>query len=304
MVLFPLKLSSKEVHAYSEFRKPLKMPPKSLSIPEIHGHRGCRGLRPENTLAGFLHALELRVDVLELDVIISADEQVVVSHEPWLSAAICQDAAGKRIHPTSEREHNLFQMPYAAIRRYDCGSICNPRFPQQQPEAAYKPLLQEVIMKANTYAQELGRPLPFFSIEIKSSPAGDGIFHPSPPHFVELVLVVVRATGIAARTTLLSFDKRVLQAARNQVSALPLCLLVEDEQPLAEHLNELGFVPAVYGPEHRLVNEKLVAEVHTCGMRLIPWTVNEPAEMQRLIALGVDGITTDYPDRLVGLLLQ
>jgi glycerophosphoryl diester phosphodiesterase len=246
--------------------------------------------------------LELGVDALELDVVISADEQVVVSHEPWLSAAICRDAAGHQIDPATERLHNLFQMPYAAIRRCDCGSIPNPRFPDQQLEPAYKPLLQEVITKANDYAQQLGQPLPFFNIEIKSSPAGDNTFHPPPTRFVELILAVVHAAGIAARTTLLSFDKRALQAARNQASALDLCLLVEDDQPLAEHLGELGFVPAVYGPEHNLVDAKLVAEVHAHGMRLIPWTVNEPTDMQRLVTLGVDGITTDYPDLLVRLL--
>ncbi|MBC6608273.1 glycerophosphodiester phosphodiesterase [Hymenobacter sp. BT188] len=280
------------------------MPPKPLILPEVHGHRGCRGLRPENTLAGFLYALELGVDALELDVVISADEQVVVSHEPWLSAAICRDAAGERIDPASERLHNLFLMPYAAIRPCDCGSVRNPRFPHQLLNAAYKPLLQEVIAEANRYAQYLGRPLPFFSIEIKSSLAGDGILHPSPPRFVELVSAVVHAADVAKRTTLLSFDKRVLQAARNQVPYLPLCLLVEDAHPLADHLRELGFVPAVYGPEHRLVDEKLVAKAHTHGMRIIPWTVNEPADMQRLLTLGVDGITTDYPDLLVGLLLR
>jgi glycerophosphoryl diester phosphodiesterase len=280
------------------------MLPKPLLIPEIHGHRGCRGLRPENTLAGFLYALELGVDALELDVVISADEQVVVSHEPWLSATICRDAAGQLIDPAGERQHNLFQMPYAAINRCDCGSLRHPRFPDQQSEAAYKPLLREVIKMANNHAQQLGRPLPFFSIEIKSSPAGDGKFHPAPAHFVELVSAVIHAADIAERTTLLSFDKRVLQAARNQVSSLPLCLLVEDTQQLAEHLNELGFVPPVYGPEYILVDEKLVAEAHARGMRIIPWTVNQPADMQRLITLGVDGITTDYPDRLVRLLLR
>jgi glycerophosphoryl diester phosphodiesterase len=117
------------------------------------------------------------------------------------------------------------------------------------------------------------------------------------------VLAVIKASAIAHRTTLMSFDMRVLQAARVQASAMPLCLLVEDRRPLDEHLHELGFMPEVYGPEHHLVDENLVYEIHSRGMRLIPWTVNEPVEMQRLIAFGVDGITTDYPDRL-GPLLQ
>jgi glycerophosphoryl diester phosphodiesterase len=275
------------------------MPPSRSTLrPEIHGHRGCRGLRPENTLSAFLHALELGVDALELDVVISADEQVVVSHEPWMSAAICRDREGAPIEVEAERRHNLFQLPYALIRQYDCGLTRHPRFPEQRSEPAYKPLLHDVIGATSAYAHQLGRPLPKFSIEIKSSPSSDGHFHPSPARFVELVLTVVKATGIAPRTTILSFDKRVLQAVRTQAVDLPVCLLVEDQRPLLEHLHELGFVPTVYGPGYDLVNEKLLSEVRALGLKLVPWTVNEQTDMERFIALGVDGITTDFPNRL------
>jgi glycerophosphoryl diester phosphodiesterase len=279
------------------------MPPSSSAFrPEIHGHRGCRGLRPENTLPAFLHALDLGVDALELDVVISADEQVVVSHEPWMSAAICRDREGAPIEAEAERRHNLFQLPYALIRQYDCGLTRHPRFPKQQSEPAYRPLLREVIDTTNAYAHRLSRPLPKFSIEIKSTPSGDGYFHPSPSRFVELVLGVIKAADITASSTILSFDKRVLRAVRTQAADLPVCLLVEDQRPLVEHLHELGFVPDVYGPEYGLLDEKLLSEIRAHGLKLVPWTVNEQADMQRLIALGVDGITTDYPDRLQLLL--
>ena len=269
---------------------------------EVHGHRGCRGLRPENTLPAFLHATRLGTDVLEMDVVLSADGQVVVSHEPWFAAAICRDPAGQPLDPAHEQTHKLYQLPYAAIRAYDCGSTRHPDFPRQQVGAAPKPLLREVFPAVEQLAARLGRPAVQYSIEIKCSPTGDGIDHPLPGRMVAAVGAVVRAAGVAGRVRLLSFDKRVLQAARQQLPALPLCLLVEDFQPLQAHLSELGFVPATYGPMQELVTPALAAEAGALTMRLVPWTVNTAANMRRLLQLPVSGITTDYPDLLLRLL--
>jgi glycerophosphoryl diester phosphodiesterase len=259
-------------------------------------------LRPENTMPGFLHALSLGVDVLELDVVISADNQVVVSHEPWFSSAICRLPSGLPIPSGSEQEHNLYQLPYSAIKQYDCGLTPHPGFPFQQPVAAVKPLLSDVLTQVSASAQTMGRALPRFSIEIKSEPAGDGVFHPAPARFVQLVMEVVLASEFQDRTTLLSFDSRILQVAHTQYPTVPLCLLVEDEIPLSTHLQQLGFIPAVYGPRFSLVTAELVAAVHVLGMRIIPWTVNEPDAMKALLTMHVDGLTTDYPDRLLSLL--
>ena len=269
---------------------------------EVHGHRGCRGLRPENTLPAFLHATRLGVDVLEMDVVLSADGEVVVSHEPWFAAAICRDPAGRTIDSTHEQQHKIYRLPYAAIRAYDCGSTRHPDFPQQQLEAAPKPLLREVFVAVEQLAARLGRPAVQYSIEIKCSPTGDGIDHPLPGPMVAAVGAVVRAANVAGRVRLLSFDKRVLQAARQQLPALPLCLLVEDLRPLPVHLIELGFVPAIYGPMQELVTPILAAEAGALAMQLVPWTVNTEVDMRRLLQLPVSGITTDYPDCLLRLL--
>jgi len=269
---------------------------------EVHGHRGCRGLRPENTLPAFLYALELGVDTLELDVVISADEQVVVSHEPWLSAALCRDADGQPITPNQEHSFNLFHLPYTYIRRYDCGLQRQLRFPEQHLQAAYKPLLREVIQAVEVRTRELKRAAVRYSIEVKSTLEGDAIFHPVPTRFVELVLGAVRAAGVESRTSFISFDKRALQAAREQAPTLPLGMLVEDTKPFQQHLLELGFIPVLYGPEYPLVDAQLIAEVRAHNMHIVPWTVNEPVAMHTLLQLGVDGITTDYPNRLLRLL--
>jgi glycerophosphoryl diester phosphodiesterase len=276
----------------------------TASTPEVHGHRGCRGLRPENTLPAFLYALELGVDVLELDVIISQDNQVVVSHEPWLAAHTCLDAQGKRIPPAEEKQHNLYQLPYAAIRQSDCGLLKHPDFPEQQPVPAYKPLLREVLAIVEAQAQKLGRPPISYSVEIKSSANDDGLFQPAPARFLELVMAELRAAQLLARTTLLSFDVRILRLAHQYHPAQPCCLLVEDKIPWVDSVRALGFVPTVFGPDFTTASGSAVQQLRAAypQLRLVPWTVNEPADMKRLYQWGVDGITTDYPDRLLQLL--
>ena len=273
--------------------------------PEVHGHRGCRGLLPENTLPAFEHALALGVDVLELDVVVSADHQVVVSHEPWLTTALGRGPGGELIAPAHEQAYNLYQLPYAAIRRCVVGEWPHPRFPAQQPSPTHRPLLGEVLRAAEATCQRLGRPAVGYSIEVKSTLAGDDIFHPAPLPFVKLVLTELAAVpGVAARTTLLSFDSRVLRAARQLAPALALCLLNETPAQPADLFHELGFVPQVYGSDFRLLSADLVARLRAAypALRLVPWTVNEPTDLRRVLSWQVDGITTDYPDRLLELL--
>ncbi|MBD2713499.1 hypothetical protein KBK19_00455 [Microvirga sp. STR05] len=279
----------------------MTLPTASSVRPEVHGHRGCRGLYPENTLPGFLHAVQLGVDVLELDVVLSADGQVVVSHEPWMNAAICLDPLGARIPVALQQNHNLYRLPYAAIRRYDCGQLRHPDFPEQRLLPAFKPLLRQVVEAIDAFALRLGRAPVRFSVEVKSEPAGDGLFHPAPAAYVDVVLAELRALGLLSRSTLLCFDVRILQECRRQFPALTLCLLVEDELPLAEHIQTLGFSPEVYGPRYDLVTPELMAETSHRGIQVVPWTVNKQCVMQSLCALGVRGITTDYPDRLLAL---
>ncbi|GGG40184.1 hypothetical protein GCM10011378_15580 [Hymenobacter glacieicola] len=236
-----------------------------------------------------------------MDVVISADNQVVVSHEPWMSAAICRTPVGQPILSEQQKQHNLYQLPYTAIRQYDCGLTRHPYYPEQVPEPASKPLLREVVEALDKLAYQLGRWPVRFSIELKSTPEDDGLYHPAPSRFLELVLLELHALSLLARTTLLCFDKRVLQAARQVVPGVPLCLLVEDEKSLSTHLAELGFMPSVYGPNFHLLTPQLVAELRQLHIELVPWTVNEPTDLRSILAYQPTGITTDYPDRLLAL---
>lgn len=282
--------------------------PDKLSIPlprlEVHGHRGCRGLRPENTLPAFLHALELGVDALEMDVIISADNQVVVSHEPWLNPLICHGPAGEIISPGAGPAYNLYQMPYAQIAGCDCG-LPHPGFPSQRSQPSAKPLLRAVLAAAEAWAAEQsGRRLPAYSIEVKSLPHMDGVFHPAPAEFLNLLLAELDQANLVARTTLLCFDPRILRQAHQIRPTLRTCLLVEAEQEWLPALQDLGFVPTTFGPDQRTVTQAAVSELRLLhpALRLVPWTVNEESDFNRLLPLGLAGITTDYPDRLLALL--
>ena len=272
--------------------------------PEVHGHRGCRGLYPENTLPAFLQALALGVDVLEMDVVISADQQVVVSHEPWLSARLGTSPQGEEITPSHERDFNLYQLPYAAIQQCTVGEKPHPDFPEQCPMVSHRPLLNHVFQAVEAACQQLGRSPIRYAIELKSDSAGDDIFHPRPSHFVDLVLAVIRAAAVEARTTLLSFDLRILQAARFHIPLSHLCLLTEVAEPTASLLQRLGFMPGTLGHDIELLSADTVNALRAAypALRLVPWTINDFASLKQVISWGVDGITTDYPNRLLQLL--
>lgn len=269
---------------------------------DIQGHRGCRGLMPENSIAGFLKALDLGVTTLELDVVISRDSQVLVSHEPWLSSIICKSPTGEDIPVGSERAWNLYQMNYEEIKNCDCGQRRNPRFPDQTLTFSYKPLLSDVFESVEAYLLEKNIPPVSYNIETKSEPSRDEIFHPRPEEFTKLVLEVIEENGLENRVMIQSFDPRTLQFAKRLAPDIRLVLLVEGEESPEARLEELGFVPDIYSPEYVLVTDSLRAWTSEKGMKLIPWTVNEPVDMKRMIGIGVDGIITDFPDRLKNVL--
>ena len=271
---------------------------------DLQGHRGARGLAPENTIPAFRRALEIGVTTLEMDVVIGGDGRVVVSHEPWMNPKICSLPSGAPVPPDAAKEHALYHMPYAEIEQYDCGRRQHPDFPRQATQPAAKPRLRDVIGRAESYVAEHDRPPVFYNIEIKSRPEGDETFHPRPETFARRVLGVVREGGVAARTTIQSFDERALRATQQlrddepPETAVRLALLVVDGTAarLPEQLDELGFTPDLYSPAHASVDEALVHAAHKRGLQVVPWTVNKREQMHRLLRLGVDGLITDHPD--------
>lgn len=268
---------------------------------DTQGHRGCRGLYPENTVPGFLHALDLGVKTLELDVVITADSVVICSHEPWFSHEITTNPDGTSIEESEERNFAIYRMPLSEVQTYDVGLKPHQRFPDQRKLPAVKPTLQQVIAAADAHAKKTSRPLPYYNIETKTTPEGDAVFHPSPIEFSELLMDVIRESGIENRCTVQSFDPRTLRYIHERYPGISLVFLVENQLTLEENLKILGFTPDIYSPDYTLVTEQTVLECRERGMQLIPWTINEPGDMKAMLGLGVDGIITDYPNRLMPL---
>ena len=260
------------------------------------GHRGCRGLMPENTIAAMKKALDLGVQVLELDVVISKDKQVVVSHDPYLSAIISLKPTGDSVSVAEQKSLVLYSMPYAEIKKFDVGSKHHAQFPAQQNFPAYIPLLSELIDSADLYAKGKNLPLPHYNIEIKSDAKTDDVNQPKPQEFVDLVVNVCKSKNLFPRMDIQSFDVRPLQIIHQQYPDITLAYLTANPKTVAENFNELGFMPQLYSPYYKSVTKESVQFCHDKGIKIIPWTVNTEEEITALIDLGVDGIITDYPN--------
>lgn len=262
------------------------------------GHRGCRGLMPENTLPAMIKALELGVTTLEMDAVITNDRQVILSHEPFFSHEIATQPDGKPIDASEERNFNIYKMTYNETQQFDVGLRSNPRFLQQQKIPAKKPLLSDVIDSVERYCSVHKRPLPFYNIETKSQPVTDNLFHPAPEEFVDLLMQVINRKGIAERTIVQSFDFRTLHVLNAKYPLIKTAALIEDydKRTLEAQLLELTFTPTIYSPQFSLVTGDLVKKCHAQRIKVIPWTVNDKATIEQMKKMGVDGIITDYPN--------
>ena len=273
---------------------------------EIQGHRGSRGLMPENTIPAFKKAIDLGVHTLELDVIISKDKKVVVSHDPFFNPACTTDPTGKPI--TKTNKGNLYELTYEEIKKYDVGIRGNKDFIEQQKIVVYKPLLKEMISESEKYAKEKGvKPLKY-NIEIKSEEKEYDISQPKVEEFSDLVYKIIINQLAPERVTLQSFDYNVLkfwhkQIEQKQYKNIALAALIEplDNNDIQYNLDKLGFKPQIWSPYFEQTTEKRVQQLHNLGIKVIPWTVNKREDMEKVKALGCDGLITDYPDRAKGL---
>jgi glycerophosphoryl diester phosphodiesterase len=277
---------------------------------DLQGHRGCRGLMPENTVPAFLKALDLGVTTLEMDVVISKDNQVVVSHDPYFNAAFSITPDGKPVAKKEQKSLILYQMNYADIKRYDVGSTGNSAYPEQQKLKTYKPLLSEVIEQAEAYRKEKKLPLFSYNIELKSEASEYNKSQPEPVTFCGLVQAILKEhlspDSVSGRVVIQSFDFAILKqwkqgAGEGKYPKVRLSALVENLRSPEKNVDELGFKPDIYSPYFRLLSQKKVAWLHERGINVIPWTVNQRDDMDRLKKWGVDGLITDYPNRASGL---
>lgn len=257
------------------------------------GHRGSRGLMPENTIEAMYEALRYPVTTLEFDVVISKDKKVVVSHEPWMNPVICKHPEGKEY---KEKEINLYKMDYSEILRFDCGSLPHPRFPDQKKMSVGKPKLATLLEDIEKVLKKENRKV-LYNIELKSDAADEKLgFQPPVAEFSDLVVAEIRSFLKDDRYVLQSFDVRILKYLHGKYPEITLSYLVEEKVGPDQVKKKLGFVPQIFSPDFTLLSYDEVPQYHAQGMRIIPWTVNTKEDMKRLIGMGVDGIITDYPN--------
>ena len=252
---------------------------------QVHGHRGARAMRPENTLPAFEYAIAQGVDALELDMAVTRDNVIVVSHDPVLEPPVCTGPGGKAV---------IHELTLAQVREWDCGAKQNPAFPKQQAVPGTKmPTLEEVFALAPK-----GKFL--FNIETKSF-VDKPELTPPPEEFARMVLAAVRKHHLEARVVLQSFDFRTLIAMKKLAPEIKLSALYEGPpKDFVAIGKEAG--AGIVSPMARLVTAEQVKAAHAAGMEVLPWTVNTPQEWERLVNAGVDGIISDDPAALIAWL--
>jgi glycerophosphoryl diester phosphodiesterase len=267
---------------------------------DIGGNRGFRGMYPENSIQAFTRAVKIGVNTIEMDVVISKDNQVVVMHDLTIDENICNKPDGASLTAGDKDKYKIYAMNYEEIKKFDCGSRGNSRFTDQVKNKANIPLLTDVIDAIEKYIKDNNLPPVNYNIQIVSSKKGDEVMHPEPPQFSKLVYDVVKGKDIVASTLFSSFDMRVLQELHKaDGSAMTALLSEKSTDDLETNLKDLHFTPTVYSPTFLLVTKTMITKCHSLGIKVITWTPNEMTKMTALKAEGVDGIITDYPDRAI-----
>lgn len=261
------------------------------------GHRGGRGLMPENTIIAMRHAVDLGVTTLEMDTHITKDGKVVVTHDDYLSPAFMLTPEGKEIPKSDAKKYPIYKMDYGMLKQFDLGSKPYPLFPDQKKIKTYIPLLADLIDDVQEYSK--GKKQMFYNIETKCSAKGDGVVNPGPEEFVKLLMDVINKKGITPYVVIQSFDKRTLQILHKKYPNVRTSFLVDNKKTVAQNLEDLGFNPFILSPAFKMVNEDLVKQCHEKQIKVIPWTVNTKEDIANLKQLNVDGIISDYPNLLV-----
>ncbi len=271
---------------------------------DVQGHRGARGLLPENTIPAFIKALELGITTLELDLAVTKDGELLVSHEPYMNPEIALDTLGNEIPEEEALSHNIYQMSYDQIRKYDVGSKVHPRFPNQVKMKATKPLLFDLVKDVDQYRSGNNIGPVWWNIEIKSDPKDDHLYHPAPAAFSKLVYDFIIQNMDKNYVNVQSFDFRVLEYFNQNHPDIVLAALVENEDGIDHNLEALGFKPDIYSCYFKLLDAEKVKYLQGKDIKVIPWTVNDSNDIKNVISWGVDGIISDYPDRVLKIISE
>ncbi len=252
----------------------------------VHGHRGARARRPENTMPAFEYAIAQGVNALEMDMAVTKDGVIVISHDPILEPPVCSGPIAKA---------TIHQLTLAEVRQWDCGAVRNPRFDTQQTVPGTRmPTLDDVF--------RLGPRGAFaYNIETKSFPDHPE-YTPPPEEFSRMVLAKIRQYQLEKRIILQSFDFRTLMAMRKLAPEIRLSALIEKDARGFTAVSAAAADAEIVSPEFHLVTPEKVAAAHRDGLQVVPWTADTPADWDMLIAAKVDAIISDDPAELIAYL--
>jgi len=276
-----------------------------LSSIEVEGHRGGAGLMPENTIDAMLEAIKLGVNTLELDVHISKDGEVIVAHDTHINPKFTINAKRKEITEKKAKKLLFSKMRYSKIRKFDTGSKTYDRFPEQKKKTTYIPLLSALIDSVENFVTSNKFSPVHYNIEIKSSQAKEekGLVY-NYKEFADKAIAVLQEKNLGERLQVQSFDSRCLNYINKKYMGIRLAFLVGNKEKFESNMAKLNFVPKAYSPNYKMVNLKLIKFCKEKGIKIVPWTVDTDAEITKMIKLGVDGIISNYPNRVLKLLRE
>ena len=263
----------------------------------VHAHRGGAAEYPENTLEAMLHAVSIGVPVLEMDLHVTRDHQVVLSHDPYLQRSKFLKPDGSEIQATEQDQYAIYALPYDSLKSFDAGSRFNPQYPLRRQLRCHIPRVGELIDSVEAYTARHGLQPVSYNIEIKSWPDKDGLYTPDYRTFTDLCMEVLLSKQLGDRLIMQCFDARTLNYLHERYPQVTLSYLIESEAgvDLESQLRRLTFTPPILSPDHHLVDEAWMQQARQKDFQIIPWTVDDPEEVQRLAKLGVDALITNRP---------
>lgn len=280
---------------------------KTIEFPKFsaESHRGGRGVMPENTIEAMLYSLSLDyITTLEMDIHVTADKKLALSHDPHLNPKFILKPDGSEIDKEDSKKYAIHQMTYDEIKEFDAGSKEYKNYPEQKKMKVSIPLLDDVFDAVQNYIKENGREQVFYNIETKSTEAKDGVLNSEPEEFVKLLMEVIEEKDVAPYVVIQSFDPRTLRILHEEYPHIMTSYLVGPSRmkdffiDIERDVEELGFVPDIYSPHYKYVTAENIKECHDKGIKVIVYTPNTKEEIEELKAMGVDGIITDYPELL------
>ena len=259
--------------------------------PKIFGHRGCRGIMPENSIEGIQKAIDLGADGIEFDVVVNKDKQIVISHEPYMEQKYCLTPDRSKIK--QGKELNLFQMTQMEIEKFDCGSLFHPNFPEQKKLKTHKPLLQELFSKVD-FSEVM------ILFEIKSEKRYYGKYQPQPDEYVDIILKEVNNYVHRKNIVFMSFDANIINELHNKAPQYKLVYLTYSPfKSVKNSIKDLTIPPYAIGIYHPTISKREIKKAHELGIEVFAWTVNLYKDFERLKRYRIDGIITDYPGNFI-----